>query len=272
MDNPSSPLETLRQLKEMLDAGALTPTEFEALKQRLVFNAGSAGLGLGADAPAPAPPLTAPEVPPVSPPAAASPAPNDPLVTPVTVPLHSTLRDEAPASAAAAPDVPLAPRAPEVVPVPIVPAGTYEAPAPIVPRPQPVPEAPIPPQSGTETDADWATNDLPDGQTRQARSPLALILSIGGLLALLALVMYLSFNNRTSEHLSSTSQTSADTLAAPIETGPQAAPLPATLAQPETIRVAPARPAPRVQPVAPPVVRDSVAAPAAQPVDTAAGR
>ncbi|WP_083322270.1 SHOCT domain-containing protein [Hymenobacter lapidarius] len=37
MDNPTSPLETLRQLKEMLDAGALTPTEFEALKQRLLF-------------------------------------------------------------------------------------------------------------------------------------------------------------------------------------------------------------------------------------------
>ena len=38
MQNPPSPLDTLRQLKEMLDAGALSPTEFEALKQRLVFS------------------------------------------------------------------------------------------------------------------------------------------------------------------------------------------------------------------------------------------
>ena len=39
MDNPNSPIDTLRQLKEMLDSGALTPAEFEALKQRLVFTA-----------------------------------------------------------------------------------------------------------------------------------------------------------------------------------------------------------------------------------------
>ena len=32
-----SPLETLRQLREMLDAGTLTPVEFEVLKQQLVF-------------------------------------------------------------------------------------------------------------------------------------------------------------------------------------------------------------------------------------------
>ena len=37
MDNSASPLDTLRQLKEMLDAGAITPAEFEALKQRLVL-------------------------------------------------------------------------------------------------------------------------------------------------------------------------------------------------------------------------------------------
>jgi hypothetical protein len=29
MQNPLSPLDTLRQLKEMLDAGALTSAEFE---------------------------------------------------------------------------------------------------------------------------------------------------------------------------------------------------------------------------------------------------
>nr|GFC25590.1 hypothetical protein [Tanacetum cinerariifolium] len=35
--NAQLPLATLRQLKEMLDAGALTPQEFEALKQKLIF-------------------------------------------------------------------------------------------------------------------------------------------------------------------------------------------------------------------------------------------
>ena len=53
MQNPPSPLDTLRQLKEMLDAGALTPSEFEALKQRLVFNEPLIALSL----PPAAPPL-----------------------------------------------------------------------------------------------------------------------------------------------------------------------------------------------------------------------
>ena len=42
MTPASSPLETLRQLREMLDAGTITPAEFEALKQQLVFAASPA--------------------------------------------------------------------------------------------------------------------------------------------------------------------------------------------------------------------------------------
>ncbi|MDB5233090.1 MAG: hypothetical protein JWR44_83 [Hymenobacter sp.] len=269
MDNPSSPLDTLRQLKEMLDAGALTPTEFEALKQRLVFNAGSAGTSPAA-APAPAPLTSTSAAVPAPPVATVPPAPYvEPPAT--TVPLASTLGSES-ASAASIPSVPVTPRAADFVEVPIVPAGTYEAPPPRAVSTQPsfVPEPVVETPPAPENEQDWTTNDLPETQNTPSRSPLALILSIGGLLALLALVMYLSFNRRPSEHLSSTSQTSADTLAAPIETGPQAEPLPSTMAAPETIRVVPARPAPRVQPQAVPVVRDSVAAPNTAPTDSAA--
>lgn len=39
MNNQPSPIETLRQLREMLDAGTITAAEFEALKQQLIFTA-----------------------------------------------------------------------------------------------------------------------------------------------------------------------------------------------------------------------------------------
>ena len=195
MDNPNSPLDTLRQLKEMLDSGAITPTEFEALKQRLVFNA-------------PATPA-APAAPEYSAPA--------PVVPPVFEP----------APVAAAPNAPLAEALPE-------PAYFTAGPEPL-PEPEPA----------------WRTRDefpaMPEGP---ARNPLALIFSIGGVLAFLAVVLYLNMNRPPSEHISSTSQTAADSLAraAPIETGPQAEPLPITVAAPETVRLAPAHPAPVIQP------------------------
>jgi hypothetical protein len=117
-------------------------------------------------------------------------------------------------------------------------------------------------------------NEIPESEVRAPRSPLALILSIGGLLALLGLVMYLSSSRHPSERISSTSQTAADSLAAPaVETGPQAAPMaPQNTAPPETIRVRPTNPAPPMprRPAAP--VRDSavVVPPAATaPADSA---
>lgn len=80
-------------------------------------------------------------------------------------------------------------------------------------------------------------------------SSLGLILAIGAVLVFLAVVAYLGFNRpSTDEHISSISQTAADSLSTTIETGPQVAPLPATTAAPETVRVAPTNPAPPLPP------------------------
>ncbi|MGY3089179.1 hypothetical protein ACVWYF_002219 [Hymenobacter sp. UYAg731] len=212
MDNPNSPLDTLRQLKEMLDAGAITPTEFEALKQRLVFTA------------------------PVTPPAPA--APEYSVPAPVVPPTPIAF-DRPPVSTA--PTSPLAEEAPAA-------ESSYFAaePEPILePEPEPA----------------WRTRDeFPPMPEEPARNPLALIFSIGGVLAFLAVVLYLNLNRPPSEHISSTSQTAADSLAlaAPIETGPQAAPLPSTAVAPETVRVAPAHPAPVIQPRVTPTRSDTL--------------
>ena len=96
--------------------------------------------------------------------------------------------------------------------------------------------------------------------------------TLGMMLALLGLVLYLSLNRHPSEHISSTSQTAADSVRAAIETGPQAPLLPAAAA-PETVRVAPAHPAAPVVPRPAAPVPDSAvvpAAPPAAPVDSAA--
>ena len=233
MDNPNSPLDTLRQLKEMLDAGAITSTEFEALKQRLVFAA---------------------PVPPVVPPAPVSPAVAEPVAPVAPVP-------------PVAPPTPVAFDYPTVTIDPNFPrAEAVSAPEPtyyaeeLLPEPEPEPA--------------WRTRDeFPPMPEEPARNPLALIFSIGGVLAFLAVVLYLNLNRPPSEHISSTSQTAADSLAraAPIETGPQAAPPPSPVAAPETVRVAPAHPAPVIPPRTTPTRSDStkIAAPAPIP-DSAA--
>ena len=64
MNNQPSPIETLRQLREMLDAGTITAAEFEALKQQLVFSAQ-----------APPAPVAEPSAPDFTAPAVALPAP-----------------------------------------------------------------------------------------------------------------------------------------------------------------------------------------------------
>lgn len=239
MDNPLSPLNTLRQLKEMLDAGALTPAEFEALKQRLVFG--------DAVPPAAAAPPEAELPPPPANPVSNAPSSThwSPLPPALTAPLHSPGFGYAAADATEVP--------PPAASVPA--ADSNDAPAAWEPTTLFAAAVPLEPEQR------WATEAAAEAETPPARSPLALILSIGGLLALLALVLYLSLNRPPSEHISSTSQTAADSVAAAIETGPQVAPLPPAAA-PETVRVAPARPAPR--PTA--AVRDSVApVPAAAP-------
>jgi hypothetical protein len=240
-NNPSSPLDTLRQLKEMLDAGALTPAEFEALKQRLVLNSGT------------------PLVPPTAPvaPAAPIPATTPPVVLPPAPvaeqhsPMFEDVADEPPAPVA----TPITPANSSGYAAPTPPADVADSsafPNTTTPEPQPTPEP------------SWKTRDeFPAIEEAPARNPLALVLSIGGVLVFLAVVAYLTLNRPPSEHISSTSQTAADSLATTIDTGPQAEQLPTTVAQPETIRVAPTNPAPVIPARPAPVATDSVAAPVA---------
>jgi hypothetical protein len=229
-NNPSSPLDTLRQLKEMLDSGALTPAEFDALKQRLVLSPGT-----------PLPPPAAPAMPPVPAPA---PAPVVVLPPPPPVEQHSPMFEDAAAELPVTPVRPAAPVAPAF--------PTNEAPRAAEPVENP------------EVEPKWTGDEFPAlVEEVPARNPLALVLSIGGVLVFLAVVAYLTLNRPPSEHISSTSQTAADSLATTIDTGPQAEQLPTVAAEPETIRVAPAHPAPVIPARPTPAAPDSVAAPAA---------
>jgi hypothetical protein len=213
--NPSdanSPIATLRQLKEMLDAGALTPQEFEALKQKLIF---------GADATAP--------VAPVAPAAPTSPAP------PAYV---------APAEASAL-------AAPEVSPVP--PPETPDWLAAVAP-------ALVDHHSATMSEEEPVYDE-----GLEKRNPLNLVFALGGALVFLAVVLYLTLGNRTpDEHLTSTTQTAADSARVAPEVGPQAEQITLPPASPETTRVVPVVPAP-VAPAASQFRTDSAAtsAPAA---------
>ena len=199
MTPASSPLETLRQLREMLDAGTLTPAEFEALKQQLVFAAS---------------PAAAPET-------------------------AETLAD-GPADLAAA----SAPYAVAAGPAAVLPEAVDATP------------------STAPTIADtYAEAAAVQAAAAQPANYLNLILAIGGLLGLLGLVLYLSMGRHPSERLDSRSQTATDSTATAIETGPQAAPLPAPApVVPETVRVAPTNPAPPVPRPSRPAAADSTAA------------
>ncbi|MFD1871382.1 SHOCT domain-containing protein [Hymenobacter bucti] len=219
--NPSdadSALATLRQLKEMLDAGALTPQEFDALKQKLLF-----GLETAA-------PITEP-------------------------PLSVTLGQPSAAAEATA----------YLPAVPAIPA-----------------EIDLPVASTTPEGTDWTTvaapvlpeNTLPDPLIEAAeerRNPLTLVFLIGGALVLLALLLYLTLGGNTpNEHLTSTSQTAADSASTTPEIGPQAEQLTLPPATPETIRVAPVIvQAPVTNPVATQVRVDSAVAPPAASVPVA---
>ncbi|MCB2376105.1 SHOCT domain-containing protein [Hymenobacter sp. BT635] len=266
MEKDQSPLDTLRQLKEWLDAGIITQAEFDTLKQKLLFSE-------------PAPPTaTAAPTPPVAPPLAPPAPPTPPAFIPPVPP-------SAPVSGA---EIGTEPPRPPVVMTPTTP--------PVVPPPPPV--TPVPPTEtynySRERPAEpiytnapapsFEATELPDEPDEAAyvaptRSPLSTILIVGGILALLALIAYLTLGNRESERLSSISRTAQDSLSTTPEEGPQAEQIdlpPA--AAPETVRVAPvlppATPAPATDSVQtePAVAPTPEAAPAAPPADDSAVR
>lgn len=251
MEKDPSPLDTLRQLKEWLDAGTITQPEFDALKQKLLFPTAAPA------SPTPAPPtVPQPDLPvslaqpigaippafPITPDPTATIAPiEDPLLPPVTT---------GPAGGGPAMAMP-----------PTPPAATPGFSHPL--------EAGRPGASPSQEDA-FITPAAAAGEvyveeapyTAPAKSPLGTILIIGGILLLLGLVAYLMMGNRDSERLSSTNLTAADSLATRPEEGPQSEQIdlpPA--AAPETIRVAP------VVPVTP--APDSVATPVTAPAEDA---
>ncbi len=190
--NPSdanSPLATLRQLKEMLDAGTLTPQEFEALKQQLVF--GNA---------VPAIPLS-----------------STPSPLPLAAPLPLPGTEEPITASAPAPEVSSVADSPDWL---------------AAPAPRLAEAATLP---ATYSD-----------EAEERRNPLTLVFAIGGALLLLSIILYLMLGHSTSadEHLTSASQTAADSTAVAPEVGPQAQQITLAPTAPETIRVAPAIPPP----------------------------
>lgn len=253
MDKDPSPLDTLRQLKEWLDAGTITPQEFATLKQKLLFSEASETTG-----------PTAPVLPKAE----------------QTPPTQTILSDPTPARPPVSFTEPTVTSGP--IEEPLLPPVThqYTSPAPETP---PAPIAPgyshpievgRPGASPTEQEqVAYAPVEEPYEEempaapyTAPARSPLATVLIVGGILALLAIVAYLMLGNRESERLTSTTLTAADTLTSKPETGPQAEQIdlpPA--AAPETIRVAPVVPTP-VSPDS--VVESATPAPAPTPAAT----
>lgn len=232
MDKPS-PLDTLRQLKEMLDAGAITQDEFNKLKQQLLFGDAPAAPAAPA-APLAEPLINAPTAPISVPPVVVeTPAPpaepqfipppvDDPLLPPVVSPTARPLE-----------------------PV-VLDAETY--------RPTEGPLTPPPP-----------VYSEPEPVEEARQSPLGMILIIGGVVALLAIIGYLVLGNRSSERLTSNSITAADTTAVAVEEGPQAAQLDLPPVQaPETVRVQPNIP------VAPVTSDTATAGPDAAAVNAAA--
>ncbi|GAB3836450.1 SHOCT domain-containing protein [Hymenobacter jeollabukensis] len=206
MDKPTpSPLDTLRQLKEMLDAGAITQDEFNRLKQQLLFgetNAAPPAAPVDVPAePVAVPPFSFDAPTSVAGPHVIPPPIDDPLLPPVAAPYG----------------------APPLEPVVIDP-GTHR------PTEGPIGSSPVAYEA-----------DEPVEAPRQ--SPLGMVLIIGGVVALLALIGYLVLGNRSSERLTSNSITAADTTAVAVEEGPQAAQLDLPPVQaPETVRVQPTIP------------------------------
>ncbi|RFP63912.1 SHOCT domain-containing protein [Hymenobacter lapidiphilus] len=235
MEKDPSPLDTLRQLKEWLDAGTITPDEFQTLKQKLVFAPATPDVAPEAAAPE----FRSPELP--------EPAPTEPEPSVAIVP-------------GVVPETP-PPPAPPVWPEP-----TTVAPVEMMPMLPPVTHFPAAgPNSGAEQE--YVEEDA---YTAPRKSPLMTIVVVAAILALLALVAYLLTDGRDSERLTSTSRTTADSVAVAPEIGPQTEQIELPpVAAPETIRVAPV-----VPPVVAPTPADTAAteapvAPTASPVPAA---
>ncbi|TGE10088.1 hypothetical protein [Hymenobacter fodinae] len=241
MEKDPSPLDTLRQLKEWLDAGTITPQEFETLKRKLLFSENASPAAptppattdkppvIAADqiyptysAPTPAPEVARPPVvPPVTPPSTTSAPVEDPMLPPIVPPAE--------APRAEAPRVSTTPPAPDFLP----PRKTA----------RPFAAAPQPEQEYAANDT-FEDDTFPEATDAASRNPLTTVLIVGGIVALLAIVAYLMLGNKESERLTSTTITAADTVSSRPETGPQAEQIdlpPA--AAPETVRVAPVLPA-----------------------------
>lgn len=200
-----SSLAALRQLKELLDAGTITPTEFETLKRQLIF---------GNEPPA----------------SSAGPTPPSPVEA---VPL--ALGPDPASDYSLSPEM-LA----EPTPPPVVAPDWLAAAAPGLPL---IDESSLPPLA-------------------ERRNPLNIVFVVGGILMVLGIMLFLFIDRpkNPDEHLTSASQTAADSVATVPEVGPQAEQI--TLppaAAPETIRVAPVvRPVPAARPLS----VDSAATPA----------
>ncbi|AMR28522.1 hypothetical protein A0257_16430 [Hymenobacter psoromatis] len=197
-----SSLAALRQLQELLDAGTITPAEFETLKRQLIF---------GNEPPAPP-----------TPPSVAEGVPTVLIPNPAG---YINL----------SPEIPVAP-----TPPPPVSPDWLAAVAPGLPL---IDEAGLPPLA-------------------ERRNPLNIVFVVGGILVLLGIVLFLFIDRPKTpdEHLTSASQTAADSVATVPEVGPQAEQITLPpVAAPETIRVAPVV---RPVPVARPLSADSAATPA----------
>ncbi|WP_188547327.1 SHOCT domain-containing protein [Hymenobacter qilianensis] len=301
MENEPSALATLRQLKEWLDAGAITPAEFEVLKRKLLFSDTSEST---------AAPATPPSAPPTPPPAPAesvatsatvvtssAPLPppppswdfkHDPTVTigsvedqvrPPEMAVPPSVVEPAPRPAASIPPVftpPVVPPVPPVVPPREQSQASPKRPAPPIDTfTRPVEMVKV--GSSSYRDADSLTPTEPQvSDSRRSRpaipppsgrSPLATALIIGGILALLALIAYLVMDDRESERLTSLSRSGADTVSVAPEVGPQVEQLelPSVTdadAESDTARVTPALPA--TPPAATTDSARSAPAPAAQ--------
>ena len=243
-----SPLESLRQLEALLAAGTLTPQEFDTLKQRLLADAAPT-----ADAPTPVgPPPTAPAAPVVMPAGIAfTPAPvvPDAPLAPLADLAGPPLLPLPPADPTSTPARPY----PDSIPGPPLPyldsasALTPEAAPLFAPEPDWL-AAPAPalfaPANELALEKEDDDDELPDRATER-RNPLSLVFALGGLLLFLGVMAYLLLGRHPApdEHLTSTSQTAADTTAVVPEVGPQAEQLtlpPVT--GPDTVREVPLPP------------------------------
>ena len=261
----SSPLEVLRQLKALLDQGAITAAEYDTLKQRLLAGPGPvqppAAITFSAADTTP-PPLVLPAPAPVSAPPAGGELPS----------LLDMFRQAPAGSSPASASAPDGPPAPE--PVAIAPPAAFSAgppapevsflpaaapAAPVVPhfRPAPAPYQPAAPAARFEAPAaasDFTPQSVTQPDTepdtepaRPAGRALPTVLLVLGGLALLLVLSYLFLgSDRDDERLTSRSRTAADSVAVRPEVGPQDEPLnlpPAAAAEPAVTRVETAEPA-----------------------------